>query len=689
MAKAHTQKILQSRGRRYRESSWGVESFGKFGDGGANDSADVVVKMRQQLLLLSYRKLDRLKLKDRPLQEPRRPRKRVAGMPRPQLLKRPRNWRCLEDAGVRSAKKNAQQNAIWFDAEHRKRPQASAQDTELEEPAAKKPRRSTGTANQLSLSQPSRPATRGQSLRSTPRAKKSNQSKSIARVVTSTSTSVHENVKHPQVQPPTRDNDDDGLEDEEEPYEDELDDDDKHDKEDVDASDVDAPEEDEDELDALEGNIDGMKRALQKSMPKWIDDGAEGHDHHGDDNDNRDPDAEDNAEHGDDEANPEPEHDEPEDPDDSDNGHSNDGPVGDGEDVPMDVDEEPEVDDQRKAKTGKVSRRVEKLRHEEPGFINNRGQSPLASNASRQPADTHNRSRVSQTASVQQEDPVTALVWTSNNNIAKLRMHPRFQLVFDKTVDYIKDILYRVDSFPDGGESDKAAFFRDALWICARQDQCKPILRRIKHDSEWLRAVSRMLEIRMCIIRSKVKTITARKVPGHYGLKPDDPSLDERIRRLLDESNYIFPGDVMNGGVDAQRAYEHPIFVDVYREVLFIGRPPFIRGRAHKFLSTDGRRHEIPSALTALVATSVVATLIDIQNQVSKLSDFTADEWYDTYKAHVIVLEDLQQEYPDKWSDIMAKQFEKASSGHSLDTAKAMAADIKRRIDLSGLVGGR
>ncbi|KAI0069541.1 hypothetical protein K474DRAFT_1714140, partial [Panus rudis PR-1116 ss-1] len=157
--------------------------------------------------------------------------------------------------GVRSAKKNAQQNAIWFDAEHRKRPQASAQDTELEEPAAKKPRRSTGTANQLSLSQPSRPATRGQSLRSTPRAKKSNQSKSIAHVVTSTSTSVHENdthshfgsqVKHPQVQPPTRDNDDDGLEDEEEPYEDELDDDDKHDKEDVDASDVDAPEEDED-----------------------------------------------------------------------------------------------------------------------------------------------------------------------------------------------------------------------------------------------------------------------------------------------------------------------------------------------------------------------------------------------------------------------------------------------------------
>ena len=45
--------------------------------------------------------------------------------------------------------------------------------------------------------------------------------------------------------------------------------------------------------------------------------------------------------------------------------------------------------------------------------------------------------------------------------------------------------------------------------------------------------------------RSTLKKITYSKVPGHYNLNINDPDRLVRIEALLEDSRYIFPGDIM------------------------------------------------------------------------------------------------------------------------------------------------
>ncbi|KAH9016274.1 hypothetical protein EDB85DRAFT_1862189, partial [Lactarius pseudohatsudake] len=208
------------------------------------------------------------------------------------------------------------------------------------------------------------------------------------------------------------------------------------------------------------------------------------------------------------------------------------------------------------------------------------------------------------------------------------------------------------------------AYHRKILYQSAKSLHLSLFAKRFNLDHEIGKAFGRVLGGRVSAFRGRLKRITASKVEGFYQLL-EGPECVEKIRVLIQGSTYIYP--TKEHTIVKSKPFSHPVIIAVLREAFFAN----IRGGSSaskyhgRFESSlpDSRptELEIPSAMLALVATTLHSALDDYSTGICKKTDFNADLYEDVYTGHCNFLSHIREGSITKYHRLMSDLYNRAS----------------------------
>ncbi|EPT04810.1 hypothetical protein FOMPIDRAFT_110498 [Fomitopsis schrenkii] len=322
------------------------------------------------------------------------------------------------------------------------------------------------------------------------------------------------------------------------------------------------------------------------------------------------------------------------------------------------------------ARTGQKSRRQAAYEQEQPTWQSSDDEDGLAqmtqtSRRRSQPATTVSRchrAMPSDETPSQLDDaqwpPSTRLVLPQGRNPLSLTaQNSQIKDVLHDAIKRVEHHLAFIHAFPE--LKAKTQFLRQHIYDCAKARGYREIADRARHDVQYVKWMASIPNQRMANIRSAIRQTIASQIVVNYGLDRSNPDRTvERVRKLLRDKQYIFPGDV-DRQLDYSKPYEHPLIVEAISEGFFKNADSIGNICADELVSSmpdefpDER--ELPACMVAAAATSVHASLREWDSGVRTQIKFSSMTYANTFDEHMEILEDVRTSHPVNYHQMMSK----------------------------------
>ncbi|KAI1788559.1 hypothetical protein LXA43DRAFT_872610, partial [Ganoderma leucocontextum] len=210
----------------------------------------------------------------------------------------------------------------------------------------------------------------------------------------------------------------------------------------------------------------------------------------------------------------------------------------------------------------------------------------------------------------------------------------------------IKEVLTNIcikNIFPDGPEK-SGDFAKSALINAAKSLKYNEVAKKLRTDVEYWRKLASIPAQCVRNLCGKAKKAADPLISTVFNL--DDGDID-KVRWLHDELWYIYPHDYEKDTVDGEKAYSQPVFYQVLRNAFFNKARSFGFAIVDRFESSHPEHpdeKEIPSALLALAATAVFASIEDHRMSRSEVGDFKGNVFLNAYRANMDILWEIKSD---------------------------------------------
>ncbi|KAI9431089.1 hypothetical protein H4582DRAFT_1822972, partial [Lactarius indigo] len=225
------------------------------------------------------------------------------------------------------------------------------------------------------------------------------------------------------------------------------------------------------------------------------------------------------------------------------------------------------------------------------------------------------------------------------------------------TGDAIFDTAYRT-------VNSTTAYYRHILYRSAKSLHLPVFANRFFYDPEIGKVFSRVLSGRVSTYRGQLKRTAASKVEGFYQLVEGAECIN-RVKGLIQGSVYVYPTKEVV--IVKSKPFAHPVIIAVLREAFFSNvRGGSYANKYHRLFKSSlpdscPSELEIPSAMLALVATSIHSALDDYSTGVCKKTEFNADLYEDIYISHSNFLSHIRDGSITKYHRMMSDLYKQAS----------------------------
>ncbi|KAF7354384.1 hypothetical protein MVEN_01127200 [Mycena venus] len=240
----------------------------------------------------------------------------------------------------------------------------------------------------------------------------------------------------------------------------------------------------------------------------------------------------------------------------------------------------------------------------------------------------------------------------------------------------------------------KTRFAFDSLSRSARDQNFTSIHWRLLNDEAYREGLSTVLSGRISTFRGNVKTMAECVIYGKYGVQQNCAVL---VGRLLAGQSYIYPHkpDKINprtnlievvqfGQADGKRPYEHEAIPAVVSG-FFKGSNPIAERIQALFERNEAGNYEATQQMVALACAGIHSVLEDFSTGEYKRSNFDGSQVQDIYNVHIVLLETIKEEKPEKYRIMMENIFTLASRGTSFNKGRKAAPTLLKKEALAKL----
>ncbi|KAJ7148947.1 hypothetical protein C8R43DRAFT_952190 [Mycena crocata] len=241
--------------------------------------------------------------------------------------------------------------------------------------------------------------------------------------------------------------------------------------------------------------------------------------------------------------------------------------------------------------------------------------------------------------------------------------------VFSLGIDYNLGFYLITCAYP--GLSQRSTFSGDALTRAATDLGLQNIKTRL------------LLTGRVSTFCGKAKTTAAAVLYGAYQVQHDCAG---RVARLTSHQAFIYPHkpDVSNQSKGGTVAHPLPDYKKPYRHegvaavmnAFFKGNNSISERVEAMFVRNAAGNLEATQAMVALLCAAIHNTLEDWSSGEHKPTNFDGNRVQDVYNVHILLLEKMKKENPDKYRSLMEDLFTKVSCGSSFTKGSKAATSL-------------
>ncbi|KAJ7333946.1 hypothetical protein DFH08DRAFT_1019750 [Mycena albidolilacea] len=256
-------------------------------------------------------------------------------------------------------------------------------------------------------------------------------------------------------------------------------------------------------------------------------------------------------------------------------------------------------------------------------------------------------------------------------------------------LDYYFGFHLTRNSYPDVPLKTQFAF--DSLSRSAHDQNFTSIHWRLLNDEAYREGLATVLFGRISTFRGNVKAVAESIIYGKYGVQQDCAGL---VGRLIAGQSYIYPHkpDKLNprtnliefGQADCKRPYEHEAIPAVVGG-FFKGNNSIVERIQAMLERNEAGNYEATQPMVAIACAGIHSVLDDHSTGEYKRSNFDGSRVQDIYDVHILLLETIKEEKPDKYRVMMENIFTLASRGTSFTKGTKAAPTLLQKEALAKL----
>ncbi|KAM6492692.1 hypothetical protein JOM56_012416 [Amanita muscaria] len=252
------------------------------------------------------------------------------------------------------------------------------------------------------------------------------------------------------------------------------------------------------------------------------------------------------------------------------------------------------------------------------------------------------------------------------------RQHHEIKLVVRRAIETITERIIFEDAFP--APAKRTAWIFSALlaavkFVCeipgVPQNRYERLRARIVQDPQFVQELSTMINPRVPLLRSQIKTLAVNNAKRVYDLQDMDAN---GIAALVNDLKFIFPFN-QHGNVQGTKPYESAAIISTIRDFLFHNSTVRIELYPERFLAGEEANHALTPSVIALAATAVTAAIEEWRTGRRIVGTFTTNVYADVYRTHLAVLTRIHDENVQGYSALLRRLYLAAASpSNGMDT---------------------
>ncbi|KAI0759617.1 hypothetical protein BC629DRAFT_1057228 [Irpex lacteus] len=277
-------------------------------------------------------------------------------------------------------------------------------------------------------------------------------------------------------------------------------------------------------------------------------------------------------------------------------------------------------------------------------------------------------------------DPKSLLIWEQKfPEDTRLVFDNRARVAINSQSRVIKSFLmtaiseFKADmafARPTAKVEERSSRQYEILLRCAKSLKSTHISSRLKKDDAYVRDLAAVPEHRLTIMRGDIKKSLMTSVKEHYRLKPG-PDCEKRVKKLKEDLQYIYPGDIMNN-LQFSEPFDIPIIHSVLADQFFDGSKSLAARNRTLFKSSDPSKPaetEVPEGMLILVLITIYHCLDEWSTGVLNTRDFQLSAVEKEYKKIIGFVAELKHDHLTMYHRVMHQVFTKTCAIQDVDLA--------------------